>query len=719
MKRVNFAIGIHNHQPTGNFDFVFEEALNKSYRPFLEVLKKHPWMKMTLHYSGCLLEWMLHNHPEVVHMIRLLAQRGQVEIMSGGYYEPILAVLPDRDKLGQIEKLNVCIQEQFACIPRGMWLAERIWEPHLAGAIHDANIEYVVVDDAHFKMVGLEEEKLNGYYVTEEQGKSVKVFPISKKLRYYVPFEVPEKTIEHLAEYATEEGDNLVVLADDGEKFGIWPQTYQSVYEEKWLERFFKLLKKNEEWINLVTFSEYIDRYGAKGRIYLPCASYNEMMEWALFPQAGQRYQEVLQEMKASGNLSMYSDFVKGGFWRNFLVKYPEANTLHKKMLEVSDKVACMPEDDISAQEAHDELWQGQCNDSYWHGVFGGLYMAHLRDAAYSHLIRAENIADRILHTEDEWIEAETVDFDMDGRNEVLINTPLLNLYFSPDGGGSLFELDYRPGASNLTNIISRRKENYHDKIIEFVRNKSLPLDQESEKAETIHNIVSVKEEGLEKYLKYDWYRRASFLDHFLQSSVDLKSFYECDYGEAGDFVNQPYSYSLQKQQNSVLLRLSRNGNVWVDNEFVPIGLEKVIVVDQSLEVSAHYVIVNKSKKKVSLWFGVEFGFMGTSGNDDKCYYEVAGRTIVDRKLSSIGEKEKSKGITIVDGYKGVDISLAFENEADIWRFPLETISQSESGFEKSYQGSILFPNWKIELTNGKSWQTTIHLALNKKGKND
>ena len=715
MKKINFAIGIHNHQPVGNFDFVFEEAYKKSYSPFLEVLKEYPWVKISLHYSGCLLEWLDKHHPELISQIKNMVKRGQVELITGGFYEPILAVLPDEDKRGQIRKLTGFIKEQFDYQARGMWLAERIWEPHLAKILAETGVEYIIVDDAHFMTAGLNEEELRGYYLTEEQGAKVKVFPISKKLRYFIPFEIPEKTIQYLDEAATESGDHLLVLADDGEKFGIWPGTYHSVYGEKWLERFFRLLEDNQDWINITTFSEYIAKYPARGRIYLPCASYSEMMEWALLERAQETYTEVTEELKGSPNFSKYSQFLRGGFWRNFFVKYAESNNLHKKMLQVSNKVYGMSPKSIQFKEAQDELWRGQCNDAYWHGVFGGLYMPHLREALYEHLIKAQTMADAAGHKDKEWVESEVVDFDKDEEDDVLISNPVLNLYFDPAEGGSLFELDYKEKSANLTDILSRRKESYHEKIIELVRHKSLPLEEESQKMETIHNIMMVKEDGLEKYLKYDWYRRASLLDHFLPPFAELKSFYNCDYKEAGDFVNQPYEYKIHKKENGIVLEMLRNGHVWIGEEFLPVALKKEITVNYSSTIAIDYSLTNLSRGDISVWFGVEFGLMGTSGNDKKCYYSIAHHNLAHNKLISVGENEAVGKISMIDEYRGTEISLEFGQKAILWRFPLETISQSESGFEKTYQGSVIFPSWKMELKPAVPWLLKMKLAVKEK----
>ncbi|MBI3330940.1 MAG: alpha-amylase, partial [Candidatus Omnitrophica bacterium] len=83
-------MAIHCHQPVGNFGFVFEEAYAKAYEPFLSVLERHQAVRLALHYSGCLLDWLAEHRPELLRRLRALVSRGQVELLASGYYEPIL-----------------------------------------------------------------------------------------------------------------------------------------------------------------------------------------------------------------------------------------------------------------------------------------------------------------------------------------------------------------------------------------------------------------------------------------------------------------------------------------------------------------------------------------------------------------------------------------------------------------------------------------------------
>src|SRR2546422_8220637 len=130
----------------------------------LEALERHPKIRLSLHYTGSLLDWLEEVHPEFLERIAALAKRDQVEIVSGGYYEPILPSIPDDDKISQIRKLTEAVRREFGYDPSGMWLAERVWEPTLPTHLYRAGIEWTLLDDIHFKMVGLTDEDLTGYF---------------------------------------------------------------------------------------------------------------------------------------------------------------------------------------------------------------------------------------------------------------------------------------------------------------------------------------------------------------------------------------------------------------------------------------------------------------------------------------------------------------------------------------------------------------------------
>ena len=150
--RLRLVLVLHDHQPVGNFDGVFEAAYQDSYAPFLSVLERYPDLPVALHTSGSLLEWIVEKHPEYVDRLRMLVERGQVEIVGGPFFEPILACIPRRDRVGQITAYTRYLEQTFGAKVRGMWVPERVWEQsHHELPSAEAGIEYTVLDDFHFQ----------------------------------------------------------------------------------------------------------------------------------------------------------------------------------------------------------------------------------------------------------------------------------------------------------------------------------------------------------------------------------------------------------------------------------------------------------------------------------------------------------------------------------------------------------------------------------------
>ena len=142
------------HQPLGNFPWVFQDAYEKSYQPLLETISKYPEIKVNLHITGPLLLWLKENQPEYINLICELYKKKQIEIVGGGFYEPILAILPEADRLKQIQMTIHWWESNYGITPHGLWLAERVWTPDLPRTLAKAGIEFVFIDDYLFRMAG-------------------------------------------------------------------------------------------------------------------------------------------------------------------------------------------------------------------------------------------------------------------------------------------------------------------------------------------------------------------------------------------------------------------------------------------------------------------------------------------------------------------------------------------------------------------------------------
>jgi alpha-amylase len=676
MGRIRFILGVHAHQPVGNFPGVIEEAYHRCYAPFFDVLTDFPKVPFALHYSGILFDWLEATHPEFLDRLAGFVARGQAELLTGGYYEPILAAIPDADKVGQIQRMTSYLSSRFGVRPRGMWLAERVWEPHLAKPIAEAGVEYVILDDNHFRATGLTDSALTGYFLTEEQGAPLALFPISQRLRYLIPFREPEETVAYLRERADLAPGGVAVMADDAEKFGGWPGTHDWVYRRGWLTRFLTALQKNSDWLDLGTFNQTLAD-PPKGRIYLPTASYTEMTEWVLPPDVANRFEEARVRVDSLPFAGDLQPFLRGGFWRNFLVKYPEANTLHKKMLRVSQQVHSFSRRTRRRDAALQALWQGQCNDAYWHGVFGGMYLPHLRHAVFHHLIRAEQVMDELTQSQ-RTVRIETLDYDADGFMEVLISSPHLALVVEPARGGGVVELDARAKAFNLGNTLTRRPEAYHRKLATSVK-------RQGDGAATIHEALGAKEEGLADLLHYDGYRRGNFLDHWLPPEATVVDFSR--QGLGGGLALTAYESRISREEPIPSLDLEgRTGQLRVCKRFR--------LASDAPRLAAEYRV--ESENAESGRFGVELNLAFYMGPPPDRIVEINGQPAADPSLFAVAETPGVREVRVVDAWLGLAARLTLDPPGTLWRCPVQTISQSEAGYERVAQQVALLSHWPL-----------------------
>jgi len=652
MNDLVFLFAVHNHQPVGNFPSVFRSAFEDCYRPLLRGLARHPGFRFALHFSGPLWEFMEKNERDCWDLVRELAGRGQVELLGGGFYEPVLSIIPEEDRVGQVRLMSDYLEENFGRRPRGLWLTERVWEPGLPKALLTTGIEFTLLDEEHFHYAGVRD--LATTYVTEDEGRSLRVFPIDKTLRYAIPFRSLEEIEAYLGRIRAAGG--TAILGDDGEKFGVWPGTHRWVYDEGWLESFLTFVE--DRGIRMMSFSEYLDSHPPAGRLYVPPASYEEMMEWVLEPDD----QASFKKLKAAAGPDARR-FLRGGFFRDFCRKYREINHLHKRMLMVSAAVHAAGDPGESLRE----LYRGQCNDPYWHGVFGGLYLPHLREAVYHHLLEAE----KATPDPKGW---RVCDFDCDGHDELVFRDRTFGLLARPAAGGTLAEIDYRPWPRNLSNVIGRRREAYHRQPEEAAGGG------EAAAGKSIHEIGKALPPETAELTRYDWYDRLSLIDHFFREGTTADDLRRIDFGEQGDFVNGAYAFETSGRA----LRMERRGGVWAGEDRAPVAVRKTI---RSARGALHVdiEIENLSGRALRLTYGSEWNLLA-----------------FPHELERLGPK----GVALYGGA----LRLEPRGADEIWSFPLRTLSQSEEGFDIIHQGYCFCPVWSADLAGKGTKRLSIVL---------
>ncbi|MDR0823396.1 MAG: DUF1926 domain-containing protein [Endomicrobium sp.] len=680
MGKIKFVFCVHNHQPIGNFGWVFDNAYKAAYEPLLDIMSKHPKIKWCMHSSGMLWEYFTKERPKYIKQIKHLINIGSLEILSGGYYEPILSAIPDNDKIGQIKKMNSYLRNKFNIHSvNGMWMAERVWEPSLAKPIAQSGIKYTVLDDTHFGSSGMDIEKLDGYYTTEEQGFAVNVFPISKRLRYLIPYCSVDECINYFKSIHNPDKDTVIVFADDGEKFGLWSGSQKLVYQDEWLDKFFTAIEENSDIIETATFSEILESAKPSGKVYLPCASYFEMSKWVLPSDIQKVFEAAIERQKDDAQTLL---FMRGGFWRGFLSKYEEAGNMRNKMLYISKKINAYIENKKNlSQEILEYLYAGQCNCAYWHGSFGGLYFPHLRNAVYNMLIRAEEIYNESIIIMNQWT---CNDINCDMTDEYLYESKNQNIYVKTEGG-SIFEWDIFKIKRNFADTLTRRYEPYHEILKNNLNNLILSDLPESQDPSNSYKIKT-REFGLEKFLVYDKYQRSSLLDHFFDANIKREDFEFADFAEKGDFINSQYS----AESKGAKITLYRDGKAGGADFSV-----KKTIIPKNDGYCVEYQVKNISSKKTDICFSPEQVFAFSCRTD-----------------SDIVDAKNVNSWTRFDENLGAGIEVKFSKSCDLFSCPIETVAYSEGVFERIFQGTALIPLFKASLKPSESLEFSFETII-------
>jgi alpha-amylase len=359
--------------------------------------------------------------------------------------------------------------------------------------------------------------------------------------------------------------------------------------------------------------------------------------------------------------------------WRNFQARYREINDLHKQMLRVSAAVAAMPAGPIR-ERARDHLYRGQSNDCYWHGLFGGVYLVHMRMATLHHLIAAADLAAWGRAT------AGVADYDLDGSDEVLLGSVGQSVLVDVAEGAGIGAWDLRATRLALASVLRRRPEAYHEQLRAMETAKAKGEQAAGKTATSIHDQLLAKEEGLSKLLVYDDHERRSGLVRVKLGRT-----------EVGAFATGEWRLQSAGARSAVLTR-SANG----------VDLRKTVTLGGTRRkpVLRLEVEVATEQRAFDGELAVEWNvnLMG-GGANPAAHYRWAGRE----------ERHDGRGRLAANGpplamgntYEGVELALAVNPPAGREWLPVETVSNSEAGFERVYQGSCLTVRWPLRLARG------------------
>ncbi|MCK5085402.1 DUF1926 domain-containing protein, partial [Candidatus Parcubacteria bacterium] len=374
-----------------------------------------------------------------------------------------------------------------------------------------------------------------------------------------------------------------------------------------------------------------------------------------------------------------------------FFVKYPRANYMHKKMLYLSENIhkrtrqCLVPTKD---KVIFENLYKAQCNCGYWHGLFGGFYLGHIRGAIYENLIKAEKELDKKYDKNS--LIVQKADFDFDGLPEIIVKNKHIISSFSARGG-TLLELSYKEKNFNLLNTITRQEESYHNKI--KYNDKKKKKNKRIKKGELI----------------YDKYERVSLVDHLLNKKITLDNFnkqqkfktlsydvYELNVDEINSDMSKSSGRSkpsFRPKEESVDLNYKHKGK---DLEFT-----KKISVALNAGMNVKYTFQNDDALK-KYNFGTEFNIFFQSPRYVTFYTEKGEATLKRKRMF-----KKIKYLKIFDKFKNIYLQFDF-SEADVFIMPIYSIANSQDGPEKVFQeASVLF----IKRNKGRGFNLKLRIG--------
>ncbi len=651
---LSLLFGVHGHQPAGNFPAILEQAHARCYRPFFETLHRYPEFRFSVHFSGGLLEYLGTRFPRDLALLQQMVARGQVELFGAGDCEPVLAAIPHRDRVGQLNAMTARLRRCFRVEPEGAWLTERVWEASVVTALAECGIRYVTVDDYHFACTGKAVAALDGYFTTEEDGRTLDVFPISEQLRYRLPFSPAAEAVAHLEALAGE-GRAAAIYFDDIEKFGIWPETWDWVYGKRWLERFIEGVLASPQ-LRPATYRDFHDSHATRGIVYLPATSYVEMNEWTLPAAAAEAYADLTRREKEAGRYERDKGFLRGGIWRNFFTRYPEANWMHKRMLALSHRLheTAPGRRPPGLTEA---LYRSQENDAYWHGLFGGIYLPHLRRAVFRQLLEVERGLDAVAPRP----AVARYDLDHDGFEELFLCNRRLQAVVGLDGAAGLREFDDYGFRHNYCDVLQRTAE-YYARNLHAERRAAAP----SSGIASAHDRVSFKHEITAGDLVPDTRPRRSFLDRWTAEGGNVSDVagYRLEGIDAG---RRCATFSAPVGKGSITKRVELE-----DGRLV------VTYALRGLDTGAFSTELN-------LAFPSCDGFGGR--------YLLADGTIPGGFGQAL-DFPPLETVVLDDRELGGGLVLRVSPPAELRARPHFTVSRSEAGFERIMQGTAITLSW-------------------------
>jgi hypothetical protein len=444
------------------------------------------------------------------------------------------------------------------------------------------------------------------------------------------------------------------------------------VYGRRWLEDFIEAVGRSAR-IEPMRYDDYHRANSTHGVVYLPTVSYIEMGEWTMPPGCSARFAQLIERAKRESTFAQDKPYLRGGHWRNFFSRYAESNWMHKRMVSASHRYHALPAAE-RAKSMQVDLHLAQANDAYWHGLFGGIYLPHLRRQVYASLARVERALDERAPRKP----VECFDIDLDGHDEAILSNRRMVAIVKPHEGASVCEFTHYGLAHNFCDTLMRREEHYYDKV------RAGPVVERSDAPASIHDRVAFRTRIAQEDLMTDRHPRSTFAD-----------FWE---SESGGAAAERVEYDRPTVRGTSIAMKGRIGGA---------SIRKRIKINAA-GLAVRYEVTSDDGARGALTVELNLAMPSCDGQGGSY---VDGDTPLGGFESTL-QRDRLTRLDLVDSELRGSLQLVCSEPLTFAARPLYTVSQSESGFEKIMQAATLRLGWPVVLGPGGMQTVEIRLMV-------
>ncbi len=553
MNCVNLCFGINFSNNGSRIVSNIKELYQNKYKKIFTFICSHPSIRLTLFIPGVVLEWLRNNHPEVITILSEKTDSGQIELLSGGYYEPILPLILPADRVTQVENLTTLIRKMVGKKPRGIFLNESIWDPSLISSLNTCVMEYTFLDSRIIPHRQINPQSSFTPHIVEDLGRTITVLPLHQNCRPHIR-QSPREYIKFLHNIKNSESDSVIS--------GFFsPDSFLELINEKWFDELLTNIKDDNE-ITFVLPYAFLKSNTTRHKSYIPSGCSSDISVWATEPCVA--HTNILTQ-------DIYPTV------RDFLAVYPEALALYSRMMYTSSLVSQCRNDKVRKKAARELLFEAQNHSAYIFTGKGGIRDKKLLQDAYNSLLLAE----KTIREADGFKEnTSSFDFNHDGNREYLCFFNTYNAFISQKGG-MLFELDINESSTNYC-LASKRIQKI-DKICDLYPKKMF-VDHLLSK--TDYNKISTG-----KSLNTTSFETLVYNEvHFSRAKSNIRLTASCLWGEEKIPITIRKNYSLNENTIYVQYIIKNDGDKNVKAKF---AVENNISFSKADSVKAEIVSAN------------------------------------------------------------------------------------------------------------------------------